>query len=90
MLPGKVIGRVVATKKEPSLEGSRLLLVQPTDWMGKAQGEPFVALDSVGTGFEEFVFYVSAREAAVTVESVPPVDAAIVGIIDDVTMEEGI
>ncbi len=43
MQPGRVIGRVVASRKEKSLEGARLLLVQPTDWKGNASGDPFVA-----------------------------------------------
>ncbi|MDQ7822947.1 MAG: EutN/CcmL family microcompartment protein [Candidatus Eremiobacteraeota bacterium] len=88
MQPGRVIGRVVATKKTSTLEGVRLLLVQPTDWEGKPQGDPFVAIDAVGSGSEEFIFYVSAREAAVAVDAVPPVDAAIVGIIDGVELEK--
>jgi ethanolamine utilization protein EutN len=89
LLPGKIIGRVVATKKDPALEGARLLLVQPTDWQGKPSGDPLVALDAIGTGAHEFIFYVGAREAAVAVETVPPVDAAIVAIIDGVIQEEG-
>jgi ethanolamine utilization protein EutN len=88
MMPGKIIGRVVATRKDPALVGARLLLVQPTDWHGKPSGDPLVAIDAIGTGAHEFVFYVGAREAAVAVEAVPPVDAAIVAIIDGVTLED--
>jgi ethanolamine utilization protein EutN len=88
MQPGRVIGRVVATRKEKTLEGARLLLVQPTDWKGKESGDPFIAIDAVGTGAHEFIFYVGAREAAVALETIPPVDAAIVGIIDGVVLEE--
>jgi ethanolamine utilization protein EutN len=87
--PGKIIGRVIASKKSSTLEGSRLLLLQPTDWKGNPSGDPLVAIDAVGTGAEgEFVFYVSAREAAVAVDTLPPVDAAIVGIIDGVNLED--
>lgn len=88
MQPGKVIGRVVADKKYPALKGSTLLLVQPTDWKGTESGDPLVALDSVGAGAGEFVFYVQAREAAIVKENVPPVDASIVAIIDGVDLEE--
>ena len=88
MFPGKVIGRVVATKKSKTLEGARLLLLQPTDWLGNPSGDPLVAIDAVGTGAEEFVFFVGAREAAVAIDTIPPVDAAIVGIIDGVTLQE--
>lgn len=89
MFAGKIIGRVIATNKDPSLTGARLLLLQPTDWNGKESGDPIVVLDAIGTGAEdEFVFYVGAREAAVAVEAIPPIDAAILGIIDGVTLEE--
>lgn len=82
MHPGKVIGRVVATNKYHNMKGMTLLLIQPTDWDGKETGDPLVALDSVGAGAGEFIFYVQSREAAVVREEVPPVDASVVGIID--------
>lgn len=87
MFAGKVVGRVVATKKEASLLGDRLLIVQPTDWLGKPDGEPLIAIDTVSAGAGEFVFFVKSRDAAVAHPRVPPVDAAIVGIIDDVELE---
>ncbi len=84
MHPGKVIGRVVATNKYYNMKGMTLLLIQPTDWEGKETGDPLIALDSVGAGAGEFIFYVQSREAAVVREEVPPVDASVVGIIDGV------
>lgn len=84
MNPGIVIGRVVATQKYWTLKGAKLLLVQPTDWNQKPLGDPLIAIDTVGAGNSEFVFYVSSREAAVTMKEIPPVDSAIVGIIDGV------
>jgi ethanolamine utilization protein EutN len=84
LFAGRVIGRVVATRKDENLEGEKLLLIQPTTWEGVDQGDPLVALDSVGAGWQEFVFFVKSREAAVTVPRVPPVDCAVVGIIDGV------
>lgn len=90
MFAARVIGRVVATRKSVELEGAKLLLLQPTDWTGKPQGEPLVAIDSVGAGAAEWVFYVKAREAAVAVKSVPPVDAAVLGIIDGVELEPSV
>ncbi len=93
MLPGKVIGRVWATKICESLKGRKLLLIQPTDWHQRPKTtQPIVAVDVVGAGAGEFVFYVQAREAAVacggrSLEDTPPVDAAIVGIIDGVKLE---
>jgi len=89
MRAGIVVGRVVATKKVESLEGRKLLLIQPTDWEKKPTGEVMVAVDTVGAGAAEFVFWVAAREAAVacggtSLKDTPPVDAAVVGIIDGV------
>ncbi|MEW6556626.1 MAG: EutN/CcmL family microcompartment protein [Elusimicrobiota bacterium] len=91
MFAGKIIGRVVATQKYGSLEGKKLLLVQPLTWDKKPKGEPLVAVDVVGAGASEFVFYVGAREAAVacggtSLADTPPVDAAIVGIIDGINL----
>ncbi len=84
MLPAKVIGRVVATKKVESLTGIKLILLQPTDWEGNPEGDYLVAADSVSAGYDEFVFYVEARDAAVAFPIAPPVDATIAGIIDGV------
>lgn len=86
MYAGKVIGRVVASRKEETLEGKKLLLIQPLTWDRKPKGEPIVAADAVGAGADEFVFYVAAREAAVAFADLPPVDAAVVGIIDGVQL----
>lgn len=92
MKAAKVIGRVMATKKVSSLEGLKLLLIQPLSWDKKPQGDPLVAADSVGAGAGEFVFWVASREAAVGIggtglKDTPPIDAAILGIIDGVNLE---
>ncbi|MFH0801376.1 MAG: EutN/CcmL family microcompartment protein [bacterium] len=87
MFAGKVIGHVVATAKTETLVGEKLLLIQPLTWEMQEDGDPLVAMDAVGAGFDELIFYVKAREAAVTVKRVPPVDAAIVGIIDGIDIQ---
>jgi len=87
MHPGKIVGRVIATLKVETLKGVKLLLVQPTDWNGKPEGEILVAADAVGSGDEEWIFFVKSREAAVAFPEIPPVDACIVGIIDGVNLE---
>lgn len=87
MKAAKVIGRVVASRKYETLEGKRLLLIQPVTWEKEPKGDPIVAVDACGAGFEEFVFFVKSREAAVAFEDLPPVDAAIVGIIDGVNLQ---
>lgn len=94
MLPGIIVGRVWSTRICESLKDKKLLLVIPTDWQKKPKtNDPIVAVDVVGAGAGEFVFYVQAREAAVacggrTLDDTPPVDAAIVGIIDGVYLKE--
>lgn len=88
MKPAVVIGRVWGTRKYQTFEGKKLLLIQPTDWKKNPVGDAIVACDAVGAGAGEFVFYVSAREAAVAFPELPPCDAAILGIIDNVHIIE--
>ncbi len=84
----KVIGTVVSTAKVPSLEGHRLLVLQPLDEKGKDSGSPIVAVDTVSAAPGQLVFFVKGREASSALpEKFNPCDAAIVGIPDDVTEE---
>jgi microcompartment protein CcmK/EutM len=79
----RVVGTVVATRKEPGLTGTKLLVIQPINNDGNPSGKPLVAVDSVGAGVTENVFYVRGREAAVPfLPDEVPTDAAIVGIVD--------
>jgi len=79
----RVIGEVVATVKDANLTGSTLLVLQPIDAAGEDVGRTLVALDSVGAGVGECVFFVRGREAAFPFyPAEPPADAAIVGIVD--------
>jgi ethanolamine utilization protein EutN len=79
----QVVGRVFCARQDPSIEGKRLLLIQPLRWEdGSAAGDPIVAADVCGAGASEKVFWVAARDAAVAFKDAPPVDAAIVGIVD--------
>ena len=88
MYLGQVIGTCVANRKYPGLEGLKLLVVQPVDVRGAARGEPVVAADTVRAGPGELVYLVGAREAALALEETfVPVDAAIVGIVDEVETE---
>lgn len=80
---GQVVGRVFCTRKDEALEGIKLLLIQPLAWEdGSPRGGPIVAADAVGAGASEPVLWVAAREAAVAFEKVPPIDAAVVGIVE--------
>ena len=85
MLLAKIVGTVVATRKDPRLVSSKLLLVRPVDPRGTVEGGYLVAIDTVDAGVGETVLIVSgssARMASGLKEC--PVDAAIVGIIDSV------
>ena len=84
----KVIGEVVASMKDANLEGTKLLVLQPLAASGEAAGRTLVALDSVGAGVGEHVFFVRGREAAFPFyPAEPPTDAAIVGIVDHWDLE---
>lgn len=79
----RVIGDVVATRKEPALEGLKLLVIQPLAADGADAGRAIVAVDSVGAGVGERVFFVRGKEASFPYYPIEvPVDAGIVGIID--------
>jgi microcompartment protein CcmK/EutM len=79
----RVIGTVVTTRKDEQLESRTLLLVQPLTAGREPAGRPLVAVDSVGAGVGEEVFFVRGKEASFPFyPSEPPVDAGIVGIVD--------
>ena len=79
----RVKGNVVCTIKDPQLEGVKLRIIEPIDSVGKPQGSIIVAADSVSAGDGELVWWVAAREATYCLkEKKIPVDAAIVGIVD--------
>lgn len=87
---GRVIGTVVATVKSDGLEGVKFLIVQPLDKHQNDKGIPVVAADAVAmAGPGELVYYVASREAAEAMpERFVPVDHAIVGLVDHVTLAE--
>ena len=89
MLLAKVVGTVVATRKDERLVSTKLLVARPIDPTGKPEGNYLVAVDTVDAGVGETVLIVSgssARMAAGLKDC--PVDAAIVGIIDQIEMNE--
>lgn len=84
----RVIGDVVATRKEPSLEGFKLLIVQPLTPAREPAGRALVAVDAVGAGVGEEVFFVRGKEASFPFYPLEaPIDAGIVGIVDHWTVE---
>ena len=79
----RIVGRMFSSRQYPTLDGKKMLLIQPLSWeTGKDKGGPIVAADSCGSGSSEFVYWVASREAAVAFEDLPPVDAAVIGIVE--------
>ena len=79
----RVIGNVVSTVKNQSLHGRKFLLVQTLDADLKAKGSPMIALDAVGAGVGELVFWCRGKEASFPFKrDETPTDCTIVGIID--------
>ncbi|MBW8863081.1 MAG: hypothetical protein JF601_12060 [Acidobacteria bacterium] len=89
MLLARIVGTVVATRKDPRLVSTKLLVVRPIDPRGKAEGNYLVAVDTVDAGVGETVLVVSGSSARMAsgMKDVP-VDAAIVGIIDTIEVSE--
>ena len=84
----KVIGDVVITRKDENLAGISLLVLQPIAADGSNVGRSLVAIDAMGAGVGETVFFVRGKEASFPFYPVePPVDAGIVGIVDHWTVE---
>jgi ethanolamine utilization protein EutN len=88
MLLARVIGDVIVTRKDANLEGLTLLVVQPLTPEREPAGRPLVAVDAVGAGVGEEVFFVRGKEASFPFSpQEAPVDAGIVGIVDHWTVE---
>ena len=84
MVLAKIIGTVVATQKERSMEGLRFMLCQPVDLDGESAGGSVVAVDAVGAGVGEIVLYASGSSARQTVATDKrPCDAVIMAIVDN-------
>ena len=90
MFLGRVIGRLVAAVVTPGLESVPLLWVQPLDKRAQPAGLAFVCADGTRmAGPGELVYWEASREAALTLEpSFVPVDHAVVGLVDDVQLDE--
>lgn len=89
MLIARVIGDLTATRKHPSHEGKKILLVQPLELDGSNRGQPMVALDSVHAGIGDRVLLTLDGFAAFSSVGLPPspIDAAVVGVIDHIEFD---
>ena len=89
MILARIVGTVVATRKDPRLDGLKLLVARSMDPRGKADGTHLVAVDTVDAGVGDTVLVVSgssARMAAGLKEC--PVDAAVIGVVDTVDLAD--
>ena len=85
MLIGKVVGSVVSTRKNENLVGNKFMIVETLEGFGKGSSR-IVAVDNVGAGLGEAVLVATGSAARIGIEqNTAPIDAAIVGIIDDVS-----
>ena len=83
MLLGKVAGTLVASRKDPSMEGFKFLLLRQIDVDGEATGSYVVAVDAVGAGVDEVVLYATGSSARQTVATQDkPCDAVVMAIVD--------
>lgn len=88
MVLGKVIGTIWATRKYEAVKGYKMQWVQPINSNYEEIGRPLVALDTIGAGPGEIIFYITASEAVIPLDvDMAPVDASIVGIVDSINSE---
>src|SRR6202158_1306208 len=88
MILARIVGTVVSTCKDPRLEGQKLLIVKPVSPEGADESGYIIAVDTVDSGFRETVLVVSGSSARMAADCKDrPVDAAIVGIVDEVHLD---
>jgi ethanolamine utilization protein EutN len=88
MILAKVLGQVIATQKEPTHEGKKILLVQALSLDNQLSGDPFVAFDAVDAGVGDRVLAVQEGFSAMTAvgHDQAPIDAAVIGVVDSVEL----
>jgi ethanolamine utilization protein EutN len=86
---GRIIGTVVATRKDEKLVGTKLMITQPLTFKLEAQGEPIIAVDTVGAGIGEIILYTTGTAGRIAARKLDaPIDASIVGIVDNIDLPE--
>lgn len=90
MLIGRVIGDVVATQKDASHVGRKILVVQPLNLDGSDRGEAVLALDAVDAGVGDRVLLSTEGYSAMTSVGRPnsPIDSAVIGVVDEIELAE--
>ncbi len=91
MIIGRILGEVVATRKHPSHEGRKILLVQPLALDDSAKGEPILALDAVDAGVGDRVLIAQEGYSAMTSVGRPnsPIDMSVIGVVDEIELAAG-
>ena len=85
MVLARVIGTIWATRKYDTVKGYKLQFIQPIDAKMNEVGDPIVAVDTIGAGPGEIVFYATSSESVIAMDvEMAPVDASIVGIVDSI------
>lgn len=86
---GRIMGTVVATRKDERLVGTKLMITQPLDVDLSPKGEPLIAVDTVGAGIGELVIYAKGTASRIAAKKLDaPIDAAVVGIIDEIDIRD--
>lgn len=86
---GRVIGTIWATRKYDTLTGKKMQIVQPINSRNENIGSPIIAIDTIGAGPGEIIYYITASEAVIPLNvEMAPVDASIVGIVDSIYYEQ--
>lgn len=89
MIIGEVVGNLWATRKDEKLSGFKFLVVRKLDFRGEKTEQIMVAVDSVGAGIGDQVIIVSGSSARANLnDKSAPVDAAIVGIVDSLELQD--
>ncbi len=85
MVLARVIGTIWATRKYDTVKGYKLQFIQPIDAKMNEVGDPIIAVDTIGAGPGEIVFYATSSESVIAMDvEMAPVDASIVGIVDSI------
>jgi ethanolamine utilization protein EutN len=87
MYLGRIIGTIWATRKYEAVTSYKMQFIQPINAEKEKLGEPIVAIDTIGAGPGEIVFYITASEAVIPLlVDMAPIDASIVGIVDSINV----
>lgn len=88
---GRIIGTVVATRKDEKLVGTKLMITQPLNIDLEPKSEPIIAVDTVGAGIGELILFVTGTASRIAAKKMDaPIDAAIVAIVDDLDVRDGL